>query len=62
MAKEILPGVEVLRSTETLLDGELALTMSGLPSPSKSPIATKAGPVKTEVKSTLAAKKITDTS
>jgi hypothetical protein len=51
----MLPLLEVLRYTETVVEPEFATAKSGLPSPSKSPMATERGldPV---MKSTLAAK------
>ena len=51
----IVPLVDVLRNTETDMDDIFATTSSGLPSPSRSPMATFQGdePV---AKSTLAAK------
>ena len=51
----MLPGVAVLRNTETVFEYEFATTKSGLPSPSKSPKATEKGFVPV-VKSILAAK------
>ena len=51
----MVPLVEVLRKTETVLDDEFATARSGLPSPSRSPMATDCGAVPV-VKSTLAAK------
>ena len=47
--------MDVLRNTETVAELLLATARSGLPSPSKSPIATEEGLVPV-VKSTLAAK------
>ena len=46
---------DTLRNTETLLVPKFAAASSGLPSPSRSPMATDWGPVPV-VKSTLAAK------
>lgn len=48
-AKEILPGaLLVFRKIEMVLLISLATTMSGLPSPSMSPMTTPTGPVPTE--------------
>ena len=53
----MLPLVAVLRNTETVAERLFAVAKSGLPSPSKSPMATEKGPDPV-VKSTLAAKLI----
>ena len=51
----ILPLLPVLRNTETVFELKLATAKSGLPSPSKSPMATEYGLVPV-AKSTRAAK------
>ena len=51
----MLPLPEVLRKTETVFVPEFATARSGLPSPSRSPMATEKGFVPA-VKSTLVAK------
>ena len=51
----IIPGVEVLRNTDALLQLLLATARSGLPSPSMSPMLIETGPLPA-LKSTFAAK------